>query len=187
MNGIPESQMLPFAPDVIALIGTGAAKIIPLTQGQVAVVDAEDYDWLSQWKWYSKKHQDTFYAQCHAWIRGRRVCLLMHREILGYLFKDGKWGDHKDRNGLNNLRANLREITHNLNRHNSKLNRDNKSGYRGVHWCRTCKKWVVMATVNGRQKTLGRFSDLLIAAKVYDTAVIARWGIDAVINFPQEN
>ncbi len=28
-----------------------SAKLIPLTQGKFAIVDAEDYDWLMQWKW----------------------------------------------------------------------------------------------------------------------------------------
>jgi len=36
--------------------------LIPLTQGKFAIVDAEDYDWLSRYKWYATKAKNTFYA-----------------------------------------------------------------------------------------------------------------------------
>lgn len=39
-------------------------KEMPLTQNQVAIVDDEDYEWLSEFKWYAQKHHGTFYAVC---------------------------------------------------------------------------------------------------------------------------
>lgn len=36
----------------------------------------------------------------------------------------------------------------------------NKSGYRGVHWCKTSNKWVVVISVNGKGKTIGRFKEM---------------------------
>jgi len=85
-------------------------RLIPLTQGKVAIVDAADYDWLNQWKWYASKEGRVFYA-----IRrdndcgGRDIKVRMHRVILGV--PTGLEGDHINGDGLDNRRANLRTVT----------------------------------------------------------------------------
>jgi hypothetical protein len=100
-------------------------KSIPLTQGKIAIVDDEDYDWLCQYKWHAIFH-DKWYA-----ATGKKH-ILMHRILLGITDKT-IWGDHKDGDGLNNVRKNIRVTTPLQNGQNKKKFRTNKSGYRGVH------------------------------------------------------
>jgi hypothetical protein len=71
-------------------------KLIPLTKGQFALVDAADYDWLMQWPWNAYWHPRTksYYAR-------RAHGPLMHRFILGLTDPKIK-GDHRDGNTLNN-------------------------------------------------------------------------------------
>jgi hypothetical protein len=107
----------------------------------------------------------------------------MHREIMGFSPYDGKIGDHKDRNGLNNQRYNLREATFSINNHNRRGNKNNTSGYRGVTWHKDGQKWQVAIRVNGIRKYGGSFLDLIAAAKRYDAIAIKYWGKDALLNF----
>ena len=99
---------------------------IPLTQGKTALVDDEDYEGLSQFRWFAHKNGKTFYA-----ARSMNPGIVkMHRFILGVV--DPKIEvDHEDCNGLNNQRSNLRRATHGENQHNRGLYRNNPSGYKG--------------------------------------------------------
>ncbi len=79
------------------------SKLYP---GKVALVDDEDYELVSAYRWYPHKtYCNTFYAEITA--RGH---LSMHQLITGYAQTD-----HKDHNGLNNQRDNLRDATHPTN------------------------------------------------------------------------
>lgn len=91
-------------------------KTIELTQGQVTLVDDEDYEWLNQWKWYANKAPYGFYAMRHSLkIEGRpRDDISMHRIII--MAQKGEQVDHKDGNRLNNCRSNLRLATVSQNR-----------------------------------------------------------------------
>lgn len=84
---------------------------IPLTQGKVALVDDQNFDFLNQWKWYAGKGTGTWYAR-----RNRRVSegpgvgtVLMHRAIMRY--PGALDVDHRDGNGLNNTLDNLQTLT----------------------------------------------------------------------------
>jgi hypothetical protein len=92
--------------------------------------------------------------------------------------------DHKDRDGLNNQRDNLRVATHAQNDQNRGLRRDNTSGYKGVSWRKDKKKWQAHIKVNQHARHLGYFKSKLTAAKVYDTAAIRYFGKFAALNFP---
>lgn len=76
-------------------------SLILLTKGKFAIVDAEDYDWLSQYKWCAVKSRETFYAQ--RWSNGTTVSI--HREIM--CAPKGVICDHKNHNGLDNRKSNL--------------------------------------------------------------------------------
>lgn len=65
--------------------------------------------------------------------------------------------DHKDRNSLNNKWDNLRESTATQNCQNSTIQKNNTSGYTGVHFQRKNKKWVARIVVDGKRKALGCF------------------------------
>ena len=88
-------------------------KEILLTQGLVTIVDNDDYERLSKFKWYAAKSRQTYYAvrnkRIHDGYGGQRQ-IKMHREILGNDIGLLQC-DHVDGNGLNNQKSNLRVVT----------------------------------------------------------------------------
>jgi hypothetical protein len=140
--------------------------IIPLTQNMVAYIDDEDYTSINSFKWYARKHGNTFYA-----LRSVKTCkggitLYMHRII--NKTPDGVGTDHIDGNGLNNQKSNLRTATHQQNGEN--LHVDKTSKFPGVSLSDTKKKWLVRVRVNGIQKVIGYYSIEEEAATVYMVA-----------------
>src|SRR5581483_9498486 len=130
-------------------------KRIPLSQGQVAIVDAQDFGYLSQFKWFALKAPRTFYAVRNApMINGKRRGLIyMHRVILG-LNSARVLVDHKDRNGLNNRRRNLRAASQSTNQANRpKPSWGKSSRFKGV--VRAFDRFVSKIRVNGRTRHLG--------------------------------
>jgi hypothetical protein len=71
--------------------------------------------------------------------------------------------DHIDGNKSNNNIENLREATKSQNACNSNMNINNSSGYKGVAWHKTAKKWVVQLIVNDKQKYFGCYDDIELA------------------------
>lgn len=126
------------------------AKQIVLTQGKYATVDDEDYEYLSQFKWYAEKHRKTFYAARTAYNPKRTI--RMHVEILGS--KEGYEIDHKDGDGLRNTRDNLRHVTVRQNQQNRK-NINKSSVYPGVCKVRDLNKWCSTICIDGKNKRLG--------------------------------
>jgi hypothetical protein len=151
---------------------------IPLTQGKVALVDAEDYEYLMQWKWY---YLDG-YAVRHC-PRPATGLIRMHRTVLERMgFEDFEDSDHRDRNRSDNRRRNLRAVTHHQNNYNRSKQTNNTSGYTGVYWHRQVKKWCARLKVNGKYKHLGLFTDKEDAARVYNTAARMYHGEFSVLN-----
>jgi len=143
------------------------SKIIPLTQGKVAIVDDEDYEYLNQFKWYARKHRNTFYAARNIYRNGKQTVLSMHTAVMGR--KKGLEIDHINGNGLDNRRSNLRFVTHrqNLqNRHTAKT-----SKYPGVNWSKIAHKWRAYIEINGKQIHLGYFNNEYEAYLAYQKAV----------------
>lgn len=156
-------------------------RLIPLTQGKFAIVDAEDYDRLSQHKWYAAKAKTgtTFYA-CRA--RGRTT-VNMHREIMRA--PKGMICDHKNHNGLDNHKSNLRLCTSSQNARNQQARAGCTSKYKGVCWHKKHKKWQARITCNGNHMHLGSFDNQIDAAVAYDRRAIEVFGEFAWLNFPQ--
>lgn len=149
------------------------AKTIPLTQGQVALVDDEDYRWLTAMgPWCAHKDGNTYYARRR---NGQRTDN-MHRVIMEQ--NDPKVQvDHEDRNGLNNQRHNLRVATNTQNQYNTGKQRNNTSGYKGVCWHKGAGRWQAeIQTASGRRVYLGLFDDVLDAAAAHDAAAIELHG-----------
>ena len=145
-------------------------RLIPLTQGQNAIVDAADFEWLSQWNWYAawSKFTHSFYARRQT-ADNRTV--RMHRIILRCKRSDEE-GDHKNHNTLDNRRNNLRKCTHPQNGRNAQKSRCNTSGYKGVTWDKDWGKWVASIVVNRRRHHLGGFDDRARAARAYKNAAL---------------
>lgn len=154
---------------------------LPLTKGYVAIVDDEDYELLSQWKWSAKVGTNTVYAYRKYRKDGKQIPVPMHRQIMG--FPENLEVDHIDRNGLNNQRANLRLATHRQNAYNAKP-RKNKSGYRGVTWYAPYEKWVAVIMNRGKKHFLGYFDDPAEGGRAYDEAARNLHGEFATLNFP---
>jgi len=84
--------------------------------------------------------------------------------------------DHEDRNNLNNQRLNLRYATQSQNGANRGPQRNNRSGYKGVHWDTERQKWSAHIKVDQKVIQLGRFIDISDVANAYDKASIKYFG-----------
>jgi hypothetical protein len=114
-------------------------RLIPLTQGKWATVDATDYAWLSQWKWHAsyRPERDCYYA-----IRRGAHPVYMHRAILGLEHGDPRWGDHiEPPKTLDNRRLNLRVGSAEQGIWNRRRSRNNTSGFKGVYWRKDLGLW----------------------------------------------
>ena len=150
-------------------------KEIELTQGMVALVDDEDYEWLNQWRWCVSKKAKTYYAQRNKRKKTKQVVVYMHREILGLKYGDKRLSDHINRNELDNRRKNLRIVDHIHNGRNNSGSPRNKSGHKGVCWHITHKKWMVNIKVNGRTQHLGYYDNINNAVEARKQGEIDHW------------
>lgn len=151
-------------------------KEIPLTQGKVAIVDAADYEWLMQWKWCASSYCKTWYARRSIVLPdGRKSTVKMHRVIMGAT-NPGIEIDHKNGDGLDNTRGNLREATRGQNQFNTRIRSDNVSGYKGVDWYNQRGKWRAQIRIGGKTTYLGLFVDIRDAVAAYDNAARELFG-----------
>lgn len=103
-------------------------KEIPLSQGLVALVDDEDYEELSQYKWHAVKHRNTYYAvRNHPVYPSYRVNVKMHRQIMRA--QENEIIDHKNGNGLDCQRNNLRIASSSQNAANRRAREGRKSEF----------------------------------------------------------
>ena len=160
-------------------------KTIELTQGKMAMVDDEDFEWLNQFKWHAAQRSGgLIYAQGQ--VDGKHQ--LMHRVIM--TTKSGQEIDHINGDGLDNRRDNMRVCSHQQNLANSKISKTNKSGYKGVHLMKVShnspRPWRAQILVDGEIISLGSFSSPVEAAIAHDLAAIEFNGLFARLNFPKE-
>ena len=145
-------------------------KEIPLSQGKFAFVNDEDFAELSKFKWCADKDGYAKRNVPHPTIEGRRIRVMMHRQLMGLAYGDGLCVDHIDGNTLNNCRSNLRIATNAQNQRNVGAKCSNKSGYKGVSWSSRDKKWYAHIQYNGERTYLGCFDDPELASLAYQVA-----------------
>lgn len=146
---------------------------------KICLINEEDFDLVRSYKWCLKKCQHINYAIADARIEGRNSTILMHRIILG--ITDSKvFTDHKDGNGLNNLRSNLRIATPLQNARN--LSCRNPLGLKGIGYSPRHKKYRARIRNNGKLIGLGFFKTKIEAAKAYNQAAIKYFGEFAKLN-----
>jgi AP2 domain len=163
---------------------------IELTKNQFALVDDADYERVSQFKWYALETPcGAFYAcRTKRLPNGGKTSQLMHRFILG-LHSSRRKGDHKDGDGLNNQRNNLRRCSSSQNSRNCRKQRTGRSSrYKGVRWHKRDKVWTaqIQIHVSGESKFLGHFEVEEDAARAYDAAARKYFGRFARLNFPKK-
>lgn len=156
-------------------------RLIPLTRNQNAIVDAEDFEWLSQWNWHAHWSPSTrsFYAQR---TQKKLGVTWMAREVLHC--QSNERVDHIHHNTLDNRKKYLRRCTHAQNCANARTHAKSKSGFKGVNWNKQHRAWRARITVKGVQIYLGKFNSKEEAARSYDAAAIEHFGDYAVLNFP---
>lgn len=154
-------------------------KEIKLTQGKVALVNDEDYEWLNQWKWLAHKVRGIYYAKRNIWINNKRKLVGMHRIIMDTL--ENMEVDHKDHDTLNNQRHNLRNCFHKQNLRNQKPNKQSTSQYLGVY--SNGGKFIAKIGVNGKSIYLGTKETLEQAVILRDGAAKKYSGEFAYLNF----
>lgn len=159
-------------------------RLIPLTQGFFAIVDAEDWPTLSVFRWHALRYDNshTFYAARTVGPPNRRRKLWMHHAVMDV--PNGATVDHIDRNGLNNRRSNLRVATRGQQMMNRPLSPSNSSGYRGVFWLPRASRWYAAIYAEHRRHHLGSFTTREEAAHAYDVAALRLHGQFAQLNFP---
>ena len=157
-------------------------KRIRLTQGYFAQVSDEDYDDVCRYKWHAKTNKYTAYAARREKGTGpQRKCIYLHRYLLKV--KPGEMVDHKDGNGLNNTRENIRIATNSQNGMNRRLKSPGKSSrYKGVSWGKMQGSWLAHIMKNNKTRHLGSFSTQEDAARAYNKAAIELFGEFACLN-----
>jgi len=158
------------------------SKLIPLTKGQFAIVDDEDYDCLNQYKWQAYKKVKIWYAMRSPRANGKRKTILMHRQILGLVNAGYKvHTDHINHNGLDNRRCNLRRCTNSQNQQNQRSLNSHSSQFKGVRLT-IYKTYQSQIIVNKKYLHLGTFKIEIKAARAYDKAAKKHFGQFAYIN-----
>ena len=135
---------------------------IPLTQGKVALVDDTDYEWLNCFKWYAHQNHCTFYAERNVSLsKNEHTVEYMHRLILGLQAGDRRQCDHRDGNGLNNCRSNLRVCTVAQNQRHQRLHYRNTTGFKGVTRRKriTRNPYIAQIQVNNKHIHLGYYRE----------------------------
>lgn len=108
-----------------------------------------------KWSAFWSETAKTWYVYCRA--GDRREIVLLHRFLLNT--PSDLHVDHRDHNGLNNRRRNIRNVTRSVNQLNHRMQTNNTSGYRGVVWDKSRSLWQARVKVEGRNTMLGRFSN----------------------------
>jgi len=157
------------------------AKIIPLTQGREAIIDDQDYDKVSPFKWHAAMRKGIWYARTYM-PGNRKTAIKMHRFILGLSSADHIQVDHVDGNGLNNTRANLRIATNSQNGMNRRKCSGYTSIYKGVSWLKIKRRWLAQIMLNKKNIRLGSFIDEKDAARAYNEAALKFFGQYARLN-----
>ena len=142
---------------------------IPLTQGKVALIDDEDYELVSQYKWHAIRKPST-----NIWYALDSNNRYMHRLIMGA--KDDELVDHINHNGIDNRRVNMRLCTIQQNQFNKRKQPGKTSVYTGVSWDGVLCKWRAEIKINGSRKDLGRHKTQEEAVSAYNDAAAIYFG-----------
>lgn len=165
---------------------------LPLTLGQTAIIDAEDFErecyvefrngkvWTGRVcdkKWSAEQNYRCFYAHCRIIGIGQ---VYLHRLVMSA--GRGQLVDHRDRIGTNCWKSNLRVSDATTNSQNRRPIAGKR--FKGVRLHKQNRNWIAAITVNKETIHLGVFATEEEAARAYDAAAIRHFGEFAYLNFP---
>lgn len=152
-------------------------KRIALTQGKFALVDNNDFERVSKIKWHAtwSPQGRCFYAcgyKSYRKPKGEKAgrIIKMHRFLKGLKDGDKRIIDHINHDTLDNRQKNLRIVTIGQNQWNTVKPITNTSGFKGVCWHKTYKKWRAQISHKGKYIYLGNFKSKIKASKAYQEA-----------------
>lgn len=164
-------------------------KKVPLSRGMFALVDDEDFERVSHFKWHAvQTAPGVFYAARSARFGTKQKMILMHRFLLDAA--SGIDVDHENRNRLDNRRStNIRLATRGQNLAakptlDTWQGRKKTSPFRGVARDKRSGRWTAQISDDGKKRHLGIFDCQEDAARCYDTAAKSLFGTFATLNFP---
>lgn len=146
--------------------------------------DDEDHDLVMSRHWMLEKSNHTFYAYAQK-SKGssstKRICQTwkFHREVMN---ASDDYVDHKDGNGLNNCKSNLRLCTQQQNLRNRRKCINNRCGYKGVSFHRQMGLYRARVSVDQKQVFYRYFKTAIDAARAYNEAAIRHFGEFAKLN-----
>ena len=147
------------------------------------MVNKADYKWLSRYVWFAHRERGLIYAW--RWAKGHKA-IKMHREIIGAAAN--RKVDHRNGNGLDNRRCNLRLATDRQNSCGMRKRKGKSSQFKGVRWFARLRMWqaYIWEGKRGLQKHLGYFIVEEDAARTYDKAARRAYKGFASLNFPRK-
>jgi hypothetical protein len=169
---------------ITLLTVAGTYAIVPLSRGKKAIVDLDCVPLVSGFNWSAMgpSRNGRFYAYRRDWNAGRAI--LMHRHILGITGK--LFVDHRNRDGLDNRKSNLRPATNTQNLANQGPRSGASSRFKGVSFDSSRGKWCANVHCENKHFRLGRFSTEEAAARAYDEKAVELFGEFALTNFGSE-
>lgn len=151
-------------------------KEIPVSPDKVALVDDDDFERISKFRWYYRK---PGYADCSMRESvGVWKNYPMHKIILD--IPNGAVVDHINRNGLDNRKQNLRICT--CSENNMNRSSVNKYGFRGIDQ-RSKNSWRAEIRIDGKVIRASPFKTPEEAALAYDKMAKQYHGDFAQLNF----
>lgn len=156
-------------------------------KGLFAIVDESDAD-MAEITWHTHNQK---YAKHTVNVDGDVIAVFMHRlileRVLGRTLVEEECVDHRDGNGFNNIRSNLRLTTRLGNAWNRGISSLNTTGYKGIYRVKNSDRWAAHIRVKGAKLHLGYFNSAEEAAKAYNDAAIEHFGDFARLNvMPEE-
>jgi hypothetical protein len=133
-----------------------------ISQGQQMVIDKSDLGFVENFSWSAESYNGTFYVKTNVRKNGKWTTAKLHRLLLNA--KPNEFVDHINGNPLDNRRSNLRIVTRSQNIANSKVRKDSTSGYKGISWNKSLKKWMSYIDSNKKRIHLGYYNNIADAS-----------------------
>lgn len=151
---------------------------IPLTNDpRFLIVDDSDKELVSAWKWRAvNKGRRTYAVSTSDYKIAHRIILDAPR---------GLEVDHRNGDGLDCRRQNIRLATKKENQHNRTSTAGSTSQYLGVSWDSERQRWAVQISIDGRSRRIGRYLNEEDAARAWDFAAKEIYGDWPRLNFPE--